>query len=163
MNVDATETELRDIAETLKFAAILDDRAPRADKARIAAWAEQIHRHNLHRDDLLNGLQKFYDEPRDRAIGIGDLISLGRHCKRDRVEREAEQSRESRQSEFDRKADADDAHTISAAFIGGRVKPTPRLETAREGLQTCHGRAESLDAITEFFDAKRDAAKSDKP
>ena len=87
-NVTATTEDLTNAAEALKLAAILDDRAPKADKARITGWGEQIHRHHLGREDLLDGLQRFYDSPSDRAIAIGDLIAHARACRRDRTERE---------------------------------------------------------------------------
>ncbi len=158
MNVNATEIELADIAETLKLAAILDDRAPRADKARIIAWAEQIHRHKLVRDDLLNGLQAFYDGPSERAIQIGDLIQHARQARRTRVMAEEDDERAARQELYDRKA-ADDMFELSASFIAGRVSDTPRLKAAREALDDCSGKAESKAAIAEFFAAKAEARR----
>lgn len=158
MKVNATETELCDIAEVLKFAAILDDRAPSADSARIAAWAEQIHRHSLIRGDLLDGLQAFYDSPRDSAIAIGDLIHHARIVKRGRLERDAEAAQEARRSRGDALA-ADEL--VTAAALSARLrkpeKSTPRLDAAREGLQACQGKRESLAAIREYQAAIREA------
>lgn len=162
MNVDVTETELADIAETLKLAAILDDRAPKADKARIVGWAEQIHRHQLGRGDLLNGLQAFYDGPSERAIQIGDLIHHARQARRTRVMAEEADQREAREQLYDRKA-ADEVFELSAAFIAGRVNDTPRLKAAREALDECNGKAESKAAIAEFFAAKADARRRPAP
>lgn len=86
MNINATPETLRAVAQVLKMAAILDDRVAQPDKARIVGWAEQVQRHNLTEDDLLDGLQKYYDQA-DRPIGIGDLIIHARATKRDRLER----------------------------------------------------------------------------
>jgi hypothetical protein len=158
VNIDATEGDLFATAEVLKLAAILDDRAPRADKARIAAWAEQIHRHTLARTDLLDGLQAFYDSPHDRAIGIGDLIHHARYAKRARLDKEEDAERDRRRAEFDAKAD-DDIRDITAEAITGRIKNrTPRLEAAEAALQDCHGKRACIDAIREFNAAKAEAA-----
>lgn len=149
--INATEAELTATAEVLKLAAILDDRASRADKARIAAWAEQIHRHSLTREDLLDGLQAFYDndpKARDRAIGIADLTHHARRIKRDRLDREEDTARETRQAELDIKA-TDDVRGLLADAITGRTKETPRV----------HGRRESMTAIREYLTARKEAAK----
>ena len=165
MNIDATEEDLAAIGETLKLAAILDDRAPKADKARIIAWAEQIHRHNLKRDDLLNGLQAFYDGPSDRAIQIGDLIHHAKYARRGRIEREQQAEQEARWARNDEKAgyrtpDPDEMRRLSAAFIGGRVAATPRLKAACDALDSCYGKDQAQAAITEFFAAKLDSKKN---
>lgn len=157
MNVNATEDDLRAVAEVLKLAAILDDRAPRADKARIAAWAEQIHRHRLERTDLLDGLQAFYDSPHDRAIGIGDLIHHARTAKRARLDREEDAEREARRAELDVKAADDEWRELTADAITGRIKNrTDRLAAAEEALQTCQGKA-CKDAVAEYLAARREA------
>ena len=57
MKIDATQAELEAVAEVLKLAALLDVRIPAPEKPRIAAWAEQVHRHRLERGDLLDGVQ----------------------------------------------------------------------------------------------------------
>ncbi|MBO0881916.1 MAG: hypothetical protein J2P17_16560 [Mycobacterium sp.] len=158
MNVNATEDELRNTAEALKFAAILDDRCPQPDKARIAAWAEQIHRHRLERGDLLDGLQAFYDQPHDHAIGIGDLIHHARIIKRDRLDRAADQQRDDRRNAHDTKA-ANDTHTLAAVPFGPVENRTPRLHRTEQALQTCTNKTESQAAIKEFFAAKREAKK----
>lgn len=157
MNVDATETDLRNIAEVLKMAAILDDRAPRADKARIAAWAEKAHAHRLGRDELLDALQDFYDRPRDRAIGIGDLIEIGRRIKRDRLDREADAEREQRATEQAHKADV--AEITSAVTFGHTRKRTPRLDAAERGLHVCVDRKTAVAAFREYAEAKAEAGK----
>lgn len=159
MNVEATEEELRSVAEVLKLAAILDDRAPAADMARIAAWAEQIHRHKLERRELLDGLQAYYDSPSERAIQIGDLIFHARAIRRDRNEREAEAVRERRAEITSTKA-ADDIQEIVAGVVMGPVENrTDRLTRAELRLQTCHGK-ECQEAIREYFAAKAEAKKS---
>lgn len=155
MNINATEDDLRTAAEALKLASILDDRAPRGDKARTAAWAEKIHHHRLTRNDVLDGLQAFYDGPSDRAIQIGDLIHHARIIKRDRLSRRDEP--EYRRQPVDNKS-ADELRALSAAFLSGRVgKRTPRLDAAEMALQTCYGKRESMAAIREYFDAKAEA------
>lgn len=88
MSINASPETVAAVAETLKLAALLDDRITPSDKARIAAWAEQIHRHNLSRDDLLDAVQAFYDQPSAQAIGVGDLIKHARTIRRDRLNRD---------------------------------------------------------------------------
>lgn len=152
--IDATETELRDIAETLKLAAILDDRAPAADRARIVAWAEQIHRHRLTRTDLLDGLQAFYDAPSERCIQLGDLVHHARNAKRTRTEREADDVRDDRRQGHDAKA----VDVLAQMPMGPTANRTERLVKAENALQVCTNRAEAMQAIGEYFDAKRGAA-----
>ncbi|MCT7373215.1 hypothetical protein [Mycolicibacterium llatzerense] len=101
MNINATQEELEGIAEVLKLAAILDDRAPRADKARIVAWAEQIHPHKIGTDDLLAGLQSYYDSPSERAMQIGDLIHHAKTARQIRTSRESAAEREAREDRRD--------------------------------------------------------------
>lgn len=159
MNVDATHDELAAIAEVLKLAAILDDRAPKADKSRIVAWAEQIHRHQLGREDLLDGLQAFYDQPQERAIAIGDLIQQAKRIRRDRLEREEGAARERHEAIADSKA-ADDMSRFSAAALSGPVENrTPRLRAATEALQECDGKAECIPAIREYLAALAEAKR----
>jgi hypothetical protein len=160
MKLDATPTTIRDIAEAFKLAAILDDRIAQVDTARIAAWAEQVQRHNLIRADLLDGLQAFYDSPSDRAIQIGDLIHHARHAKRTRLDKEADEVREQRQEAHDVKA-ADEIHGIAAGFVAGPVKnKTPRLIAAEAALQCAVDKSTAQAAIAEFFAAKREAANA---
>lgn len=160
MNIDATEDELRAAAEVLKLAAILDDRAPSADKPRIAAWAEQIHRHRLERRDLLDGLQAYYDSPSERAIQIGDLIHHARRVRRDRNEREAESIRERRAELCDAKA-ADDMHALAASVeLGPVANRSERLTAAENALQSCTTKTEAQKAIHEYFTAKKEARKT---
>ena len=159
MNLNASPETIRDVAETLKYAAFLDDRVAQADKARIAAWSEQIQRHHLQRDDLLDGLQAFYDGPSQNAIQIGDLIHHGRNARRNRNEREDDELRDARAARRDTQA-ADEIQTVSASVITGRVKSTPRLNAAREALENCTGKTETLEAMREYFIAKREARKA---
>lgn len=160
MNIDATEEELRSVAEVLKLAAILDDRAPNADPARIGAWAEKIHAHKLKRGDLLDGLQAYYDSPSERAIQIGDLIQHARQVRRDRNEREAEAERDQRAQAHDMRA-ADDIRGIAAGVVmGPTLNRTPRLEAAEDALYCCTNKRESVAAMRAFFAAKSEARKA---
>jgi hypothetical protein len=161
MNLDATEADLHAANECLKLAAILDDRAPKADKARIAAWAEKIHTHHLERGDLLDGLQAFYDSPSERAIQIGDLIGHARAARRSRVMREETADREARQERNDEKA-ASDFRALTADVLSGRTKDTPRLKTARAALDDCRDKASAQAAIAEYVAAKREAGGKPK-
>jgi hypothetical protein len=156
-NINATEQEILTGAEVLKMAAILDDRAPAADPARIAAWAEKIHQHGLERNDLLDGLQAYYDRPSERAIQIGDLIHFARIVKRDRLDREADATRDSRRERHDGKAATDEMPALAAGVAQGAVKPTARLVTAETALQCATTKAEAQAAIAEFLAAKADA------
>lgn len=154
MNVDATQDDLLAVAEVLKLAAVLDDRAPAADKPRIAAWAEKIHKHGLHRDDLLDGLQVYYDSPSERAIQIGDLVHHAHQVRRDRNEREAEQQRERRALANDAKA-ADDMRALAAGAVFGPARErTDRLIAAENALQCVTNKREAIAALREFFAAK---------
>lgn len=160
MNINATETTLRAIAEAFKLASLLDPRVPQPDKARLAACAEQAQRHRLN-DDLLNAVQDFYDRPSDRPISIGDMIHIGRAVKRARLDKEADEEREARRVTADTKA-ADEMHALAGGAVMGPVTHrTPRLAAAQAALQTCHGRRESMTAIREYLDAKREAHKTD--
>ena len=78
MNLNASPDTVRAVTQVFKLAGILDDRVTHPDKARIAAWSEQVQRHGLAESDLLDGLQAFYDGPSERAIQIGDLIHHAR-------------------------------------------------------------------------------------
>jgi hypothetical protein len=159
MNIDATEEDLRAAAEALKLAAILDDRAPAADKARIAAWAEKFHGHRLERRDILDGLQAFYDSPSERAIQIGDLIHHAKQVRRDRNQREEAADLEQRREHHDNKAAAEEAEAIAAAFVSGPVEKTPRLIAAEDALQCSTDKRTAHAAIREYFAAKTEARK----
>lgn len=148
---------IRATAEVLELAALLDDRVAGADRNRIKAWAEQIERHNLKRNDLLDGVQKFYDGPAERPIGVGDLIHHARQVRHDRTEREDDYHRNYRASIHDQQA-VEEARSFAADLTFGRVKtPTPRFEAAVDGLQECRGKKASIEAIREFTAAKREA------
>lgn len=88
MNVDASPETIRNTAKALELAQLLDDRVAHVDQARIAAWAVQIEPYRLSVDDLLAGVRAYYADPRDRAIGVGDLIGAARSIRKDRAERE---------------------------------------------------------------------------
>lgn len=161
--INATPQTIRAVGEAMQLAALLDDRLGHTDDARVAAWAEQIQRHQLERDDLLNGIQAFYDSPSERAIQVGDLIHHARQVRRDRNEREAETERERRAALCDTKA-ADEVHAIAAGAVMGRVaNKTERLIRAENQLQTCTNKAEAIDAIREYFAAKREAREGPRP
>lgn len=156
MNLDASPETIRAVAEVLELASLLDDRVAGADPNRIKAWSEQVERHKLLRGDLLDGLQKFYDGPAERPIGVGDLIYHSRQVRHDRTEREDDR-RVYRPSIHDQQA-VDEARAFAADLTFGRVKnPTPRFEAAVDALQTCRGRRDSMAAIREFAAAKREA------
>lgn len=158
MNLNASPETIRAIAEMFKLASFFDDRIGHADQGRIAAWSEQVQRHELGREDLLDGLQKFYDGPSQHAIGIGDLIQNARACRRDRNEREDDRQREERAAAREQLA-AVDAESLAAAVMLGPTSTTPRLDVARNALQNTTGREDSVAAIREFCAAKREAAK----
>lgn len=156
MNLDATPETIRAVAEMFELAALLDERLAGADRNRIAAWSEQVERHRLIREDLLDGLQAFYDTGHERPIGVGDLIQHGRAAKRNRLEREEDEDRDRRRAELDSKAA--DVIDFTAAAIASRVKKrTKRLQVAEAALQNCQGRHESAEALREYFAARRDA------
>lgn len=156
MNLNASAETIRNVAEMFKLASFLDDRLAAADQGRIAAWSEQVQRHNLTRDDILDGLQAFYDQPHQHAIGVGDLIHHARIAKRARLDREDDAARERLEAKSDLKA-ADDV-AFTAAAISGRVKHrTPRLEAAEALLQTCQGKRAAVEAIREYGAALREA------
>lgn len=162
-NIDATEEELRAVAEALKLAAVLDDRAPKADPARIVAWGEQIHRHNLERTDLLDGIQAFYDRPSERCIQIGDLIYHARIIKRDRLDREEDAERDARRATHDHKAaDEVSLRLVAGTGIGPTKHRTDRLVKAEIALQCANGRTEAQQAIREFLAAKKEAEDGGK-
>jgi hypothetical protein len=92
VKINATEAALHAVAEALQLAALLDDRAPKADKGRIGAWAEQLQRHNFTDTDLRGGIlldvvQNYYDHPSERPIGIGDLVDRAITIREDRYKR----------------------------------------------------------------------------
>jgi hypothetical protein len=160
MKLDATPETVRAVAEMFKFAAFLDDRMAGADKGRIMAWAEQLQRHNLSREDLLDGLQHFYDSPSERAIGIGDLLAHSRVCHRDRIEKEDAEIRDIRREAQDAKAEEETAELAASVVMGPVKNKTPRLFEAEHELQRCHGKREALAAIREYAAAKKAARKA---
>lgn len=163
LDVMPSPETIRDVGETLKYAAMLDPRLSHADKATIAAWSKQVQRHpGLTREDLLNGLQRFYDSPSERPIGIGDLITHSRLCKHDRIEREDAEIREIRREEQDAKAEEETQELAGSVVMGPTVKKTQRLFDAEHELQRCHGKRECMEAIREYAAAKAEARKPRK-
>jgi predicted ATP-grasp superfamily ATP-dependent carboligase len=159
VNLKASPETIRAVADALKLAAFLDDRVAQADAHRVAAWSEQIERHRLTPDDLLDGVQAFYDKPSDRPIGIGDLIHHARIVKRDRLDREEDAERDRRRAEQDDRVN-DEIDAFMADAITSRVKDkTKRLTAAEEALQTCEGKHECQAAIKEFVGAKTEASR----
>lgn len=163
MNLNASPETVKAITQVFKLTAILDDRAPSSDMARTAAWAEQVERHKLTEDDLLTGLQSYYDSPHDRSMQIGDLIQHAKAARRKRVDDESRAELEARQAELDAVKPAPDAvRAIASAFGSGPVpagRHTDRLQAARDSLQTCVDRKTAMAAIREYFAAKAEALK----
>ena len=160
MNLNATPETVTAVAQVLKMAAILDDRMGQPDKARIIAWAEQVHRHKLIEADMLDGLQAYYDGPSDRAIGVGDLIHHAKTARRNRVAGEEAADREARQAELDAvKPAPEETVAVAAAFIPGPVRRTPRLEAAEDSLNACVDKASAQAALREYFAAKRESRR----
>lgn len=163
MNLNATPETVKAITQVFKLSAILDDRAPAADMARMAAWAEQVERHKLTEDDLLSGLQSYYDSPHDRPMGVGDLIQHAKVARRKRVDDESRAELNARQAHLDAvKPEPDAVRAIASAFGGGPVpagQRTDRLQAAENSLQTCVDRKTAMAAIREYFAAKAEALK----
>lgn len=158
-DLNASTDTVQAVIKVLQLAAILDDRCANPDKARIAAWSEQVERHQLGGPDLFDGLQAYYDSPSERAIQIGDLIAAARTCRRDRNEREDDAHRKLRADIHDQKA-ADTVQAIAGGFVAGKPgRMTPRLESAEYQLQNCFGRKQSVAAVAEYFAAKTEARK----
>jgi hypothetical protein len=107
MNLNATPDTLRAIAKALQRAGFLDDRIGQPDKARIAAWAEQIQPYRFTDGDMLDGVSRYYSGPVDRAIGIGDLIHHSKQARVDRTASETREQREARQEALSAKAAED--------------------------------------------------------
>lgn len=162
MNIDATEDDLRNVAEMFRLAALLDDRVGQADKARIAVWAEQIHRHKFTREDILDGLQRFYDDAQSRAIAVGDLIACSKVARRVRVGKEDAAERERRQIEQEAKVAADDWPVPRDPITGPTAHKTDRMRAAEDRLHVCHDQRTAVDAIREYFAAKAEARKGGK-
>lgn len=158
MNLNATPETVRAVAEMFKLASFLDDRVAAPDKARLAAWAEQLERHKLTEGDMLNGVQAFYDSPSSRPIGVGDLIHHARAAKRARREGERQAEQEAYEATVDRKA-ADEFSSLVGEYVPGPVKfRTERLSAAESALQNVWDRDGAKAAIREYFAAKREAS-----
>lgn len=107
MNLNATPETLRAVAKALQRAGFLDDRIGQPDKARLAAWAEQIQPYQFTEDDMLDGVGRYYSGPVDRAMGIGDLIHHSKQARVDRTSSETREQREARQEALSAKAAED--------------------------------------------------------
>ncbi|MDO5535459.1 MAG: hypothetical protein Q4F65_12530 [Propionibacteriaceae bacterium] len=70
-----------DAAMVLGRASAFDPRVRQDDPVITAAWAEAIARHNLDRAYLLNAVTDYYSEPRERSIGVGDVIRMARDAR----------------------------------------------------------------------------------
>lgn len=160
MKLDATPETVAAVAEVFKLAAFLDDRIAQPDKARLAAWAEQVQRHKLTESDLLDGVQAFYDTPSERAMQVGDLIHHARAVRRERREREREADLAAAEKVVDKKA-ADDMTGIATDFtLGPALNRTPRLNAAQTALQCAVDRETAVAAMREFSAAKAEARKA---
>lgn len=155
-NISASPDTIRAVVEVLEFAALLDDRIASPDKARIAAWAEQVQRLNLNRDDLMDGLQTFYDR-NDAPINIGGLIQHSTAAKRDRLSRETDAERETRQAANDSKTEV--IPGLISTPIGPVSTETNRLQRARQGLDACYGRDAATLAVREYLTARIEATQ----
>lgn len=159
MNINASPETVRALTKVFQIAGILDDRCSHPDKARIAAWAEQVERHKLAEGDLLDGLQTYYDSPSERAIQVGDLIHFGRQVRRARIDQEADADREARQDDLATKA-ADEMRNLMAGAALGKTPRTPRLAAAEDALQCTTDKRTAQSAIREYFAAKTAARKA---
>jgi hypothetical protein len=159
MNLNATPETVRAVAEMFKLAAFLDDRVAQPDKARLAAWSEQLERHHLTEGDMLDGVQEFYDTPSSRPIGVGDLIHHARAAKHARREVERQAELAAYESTIDRKA-ADEFAALVGEYVSGPVKfRTERLTAAEAALQAAWNRDTAHEALREYFAAKAEATK----
>lgn len=158
MNTPSAET-IQAVTEVLQLASLLDHRIPQPDKGRVLAWSNQVERHQLGREDMLDATQSFYDRHSDQPISVGAVIDGARRIKRDRLDREDEADRERRQDANGSKAAeaiatiADAWPAVPAPTSATTDAKTARLDAARERLQTCHGRAECREAIREYSEA----------
>ncbi|AIT13462.1 helix-turn-helix DNA binding protein [Mycobacterium phage ZenTime222] len=156
--VTATPETISAVTQCLKLASILDDRVGGPDAARVLAWSEQIQRHKLSEDDLLAGLQDFYDQPNDRPLGVGDLIAAARAHRRTRAASEPAERFETRGDALSEPVEitavAAPALTTAMGSVG---RTTERLERAREALQTCYGHQACSRAIREYQAARAEA------
>ncbi|AVJ50263.1 helix-turn-helix DNA binding protein [Mycobacterium phage Mendokysei] len=156
--VNADPETISAVTQCLKLASALDDRVGGPDAARIVAWSEQIQRHKLSEDDLLAGLQDFYDQPHDRPLGVGDLIAAARAHRRIRSQNVPAERFEARGDALSEPAEI--AAVVAPALqtaMGPVGRTTERLERAREALQTCYGYRACSEAIREYHAARAEA------
>lgn len=71
----------QDAALVLARANLFDPRIRSDDAMITAAWAEAIAKHNLDRARLMDAVTAYYEEPRDRSIGVGDVIRIARDAR----------------------------------------------------------------------------------
>lgn len=137
--------------EVLELAALLDHRLPTPGEARVMAWAKQIARHHLHRDDMLDAVQLFYDKPSSEPISVGDVVEGARKIKRDRTDREDDQKRLERAGDQSLKVAPDLQPLVKDLRLGPVVRRSKKLADARAALKSCHGRAESYASIHAYL------------
>lgn len=71
----------QDAAQVLARANLMDPRVRQGDAGMTAVWAQALERHNLDIAYLLNAVTAYYSEPRDRSIGVGDVIRIARDAR----------------------------------------------------------------------------------
>lgn len=134
--------------------------APRMDDREVvlataSVWAELFNEHKFDLPDLIAAVKQ-------RAKGISeapepaDIIRVARAIRAERNEREELAELEARQSTWEAKG-ADDTPAIAAPAPAPRGKSTPRLDRAREALQTCRGKRECQPALVEYTAALAEA------
>lgn len=65
-------------AQVLERAAIFDQRLARPNRGVVEGWAEALTPHQLDVPALLDAVTVWYSTPRDRVIGVGDVITTAR-------------------------------------------------------------------------------------
>jgi predicted trehalose synthase len=95
----------RTAAMALAKCAAYDPWFPKASQATVDAWAEAIEEYKLEMDDVLAGVKIAY---RDNGAGFKplprDIVQAARQIRRERAEREDEQTRRAREAAIDAKA-----------------------------------------------------------
>jgi hypothetical protein len=123
------------------------------------AWGALFEKHRHSEADLLAGVETVYDEHGSGYRPLpADIIAATRRIRQDRYDRSDIHQRGAHEAICDAKG-ADTLKGIATGVITGPTASTPRLEAAKEALQTCHGRRESMAAIREYFAAKDHAHK----
>lgn len=140
--------------------------APRMDDREVvlataSVWSELFNEHRFELPDLVAAVKQ-----RARLISEApepaDIIRVARQIRAERNQREELTELAARQDSWAEKA-AEDVPVLTAAVLGGApVKSTPRLDAARDALQTCQGKRESKAAIAEYVAALTDARNPKK-